>query len=129
MKKIPRISEAEWQVMLTLWRCHPISANQIVAALEPLVPWKPKTIKTLIGRLVKKEAVGFEKAGRSHMYYPLVEKEAVIRTESKSFLNRFFGGALTPMLASLIENEAVSREDIRELKKMLNSAVHTGEKE
>ncbi len=122
MENYPKISEAEWQVMKQLWTDHPTSANAIVKKLEKTVSWKPKTVKTLINRLVQKKAVGFEKQGRSHLYFPLVEEEKIVREESRSFLNRFFGGTFTPMLASLIENRDLSENEIKELKEILNKA-------
>ncbi len=123
MEKYPKISDAEWQVMKQLWIDHPTSANEIVKKLEKTVSWKPKTVKTLINRLVQKKAIGFEKQGRSHLYFPLVAEEEIVREESRSFLNRFFGGTLTPMLASLIENRDLSENEIKELKEMLNKAT------
>ena len=122
MEKYPKISEAEWQVMKQLWTAHPTSANGIVKQLEKTMSWKPKTVKTLISRLVQKEAIGFEKQGRRHLYFPLVEEEKIVREESRSFLNRFFGGTFTPMLANLIENRDLSENEIKELKELLNKA-------
>ena len=64
MKQIPKISESEWQIMKLLWAKSPSTANEIVKALSATTAWKPKTIKTLINRLVKKQALGYEKKGR-----------------------------------------------------------------
>ena len=126
MEKYPKISEAEWQVMKQLWMDHPISANGIVKQLAKTVSWKPKTVKTLINRLVQKKAVGFEKQGRRHLYFPLVAEEEIVREESRSFLNRFFGGTFTPMLASLIENRDLSENEIKELKALLDKVDEQG---
>lgn len=123
MEKYPKISEAEWQVMKQLWIDPPSSADEIVKKLEETVPWKPKTVKTLINRLVQKKAIGFEKQGRRHLYFPLVAEKEIVREESRSFLNRFFGGTFTPMLANLIENRDLSETEIKELKEILNKAA------
>lgn len=123
MQQHPKISEAEWQVMKLLWAKHPATANEIVEKLEGSASWKPKTIKTLINRLVGKNAVGFEKQGKRYLYYPLVEEGRIVREESRSFLNRYFGGTLKPMLASLIENRELSRKEIEELKEILEKAA------
>ena len=60
MKKIPKISEAEWEVMKLLWSKNPLTANKIVEVLSRKKPWKPKTIKTLLNRLANKEAIGYD---------------------------------------------------------------------
>ena len=119
MKKIPRISESEWQVMKLLWAESPATANKIVEDLSLRTTWKPKTVKTLLNRLVKKQALGYEKKGREYHYYPLVAESECIKAESRSFLRRVYGGATKPMLAALLESDDLSPEDIQELKQIL----------
>ncbi|MEH7060984.1 BlaI/MecI/CopY family transcriptional regulator, partial [Bacillus wiedmannii] len=52
MKELPKISEAELEVMKVLWSKSPQTANEVIEALEVKMDWKPKTIRTLINRLV-----------------------------------------------------------------------------
>ncbi|MCP4451214.1 MAG: BlaI/MecI/CopY family transcriptional regulator [Planctomycetes bacterium] len=119
MKLQPKISDAEWEIMKLLWASHPQTANALVEALEGAQHWKPKTIKTLINRLLTKGAIGFKKTGRQYQYYPLVAEQTCIQSESQSFLKRVFNGAAKPMLAAMIENDTLSLEDIDELKQIL----------
>ena len=119
MKKLPKISEAEWQVMQILWAHSPLTANEVIERLEPIASWKPKTIRTLITRLVQKKALGVNKEGREHEYTPLVEETECVRAESRSFLKRVYGGALAPMLVHLLEEQALSPKEIAELKRVL----------
>ncbi|MHB8126958.1 MAG: BlaI/MecI/CopY family transcriptional regulator [Desulfitobacteriaceae bacterium] len=120
MKNTPNISAAEWEVMKICWlKSAPCTANEIVKALEQSTDWKPNTIKTLIGRLVKKGALGFKEEGRVYIYSSLVTEQDCIQAESKSFLTRVFGGALKPMLVTFLQEEKLSQEDIEELKQLL----------
>ena len=119
MKKMPRISEAEWEVMKIIWTESPISASKIIHKLAPTATWKPKTIMTLINRLVKKGALGFEKEGRAHIYFPLIDQSVCVKSESRTFIKRVYGGAITPMLVNLMEDAELSKEDIKELKRIL----------
>jgi len=119
MKKIPRISESEWVVMKAIWSENPITANRIVENLSGTCSWSPKTIKTLLNRLVQKGAVGFKSEGRVYNYYPMIEEAVFVKEESRTFLKRVFGGALKPMLATLVESEDLSKEDIEDLKRIL----------
>jgi len=119
MKNLPKISEAEWVVMKAVWKENPITASRIVEILSDSTSWSAKTIKTLLNRLVQKGAVGFESKGRVYDYYPLIEESIFLKQESRSFLKRVFGGALNPMLATLVESEDLSEEDIKELKRIL----------
>lgn len=120
MEPTPKISDAEWLVMKTLWARAPATTNEVVDALEPQTPWKPKTIMTLLNRLVKKGALGFEKKGRVYEYFPRVKEADCVRAESRSFLERVYGGALQPMLAHFLEQTPLSKEEIEDLRRILD---------
>lgn len=121
MLEKPNISDAEWEVMRICWPMNvPFTAHEIVKALEKHAEWKPNTIKTLIGRLVKKGVLGYKEDGRNYLYYPLIAEEECVKAESKSFLTRVFGGALKPMLVTFLQEEKLSREEIEELKRILD---------
>ena len=117
---IPRISDAEWLVMRALWAKSPATAKEVVTALEPEISWNPKTVLTLINRLVGKGAVGFTKEARSHLYYPKVTERECVREASRSFLDRVYGGAVQPMLAEFVEAAKLSERDIAELRRILD---------
>ena len=119
MKKIPSISEAEHQVMKIIWKDNPIMASEIINVLTEKTEWKPKTIKTLINRLLTKEAIGYEKSGREYKYYPIIEESDFVKTESRMFVKRLFGGAMKPMLVSMVENDDLTLEDIDDLRKYI----------
>jgi BlaI family penicillinase repressor len=120
MKKMPRISDAEWEVMKVLWETSPLTANDIVEVLSKRASWQRETIRTLINRLVQKEAVRFEKQGRQYHYSPAVAETDCIKAQTRSFLRRFQAGAIEPMLAALVEQERLSAEQIARLKDVLD---------
>lgn len=106
--------------MKVLWANAPLSAGEVIEALAASDPsWHPKTAKTLLNRLVKKKALGFQKEGRAYLYRPLVREVDCVKAVSESFLDRVFGGSLTPMLAHFVEHRKLSAADIRELKRLL----------
>jgi len=119
MRNIPTISDAEYQVMKIIWANAPISTNEVVEKLEKTTDWKPKTIQTLLSRLVKKEALNYEKDGRVFVYTPLVQESEIVERESNTFLNRFYDGALNSMIVNYIEQDKLSEDDINELKNIL----------
>ena len=123
MKKLPKISDAEWQILKELWSNSPVTANKIIENLSNHSNWKPRTIKTLISRLVKKGAVGYEidkKDNRTYHYFPLVDKEQCVKAESQSFLKKVYNGSFNMMVAKLIEEQELSQQEIDELKQILN---------
>lgn len=120
MKRMPRISEAEWQVMKVLWAKAPASANEVITALASHSKWSDKTVRTLLARLVSKRVLTYRKDGRTYVYRPLVDERQCVRAESRSFLQRVYGGALQSMLAAFLEDDELSAEQIAELKRMLD---------
>jgi BlaI family penicillinase repressor len=120
MKKLPTISEAEWEVMQVLWEHRqPMAAQEIIRQL-PENKWHPKTVKTLIARLVKKGAISVKDKDRVYQYHPLLKESDCIIEESQSLLDRLFGGSLAPMVAHFIENKKLSKKEIRELTRILH---------
>lgn len=119
MKKIPQISEAEFEVMKIIWDYHPISTNEIIEHLSKTKTWSPKTIQTMMIRLEKKGAVKHEKESRLYIYSPIVSKDDYIDMESRNFLNRFYCGTIKSMVTSFLENDKLSEKDIKELKELL----------
>ncbi|WML34640.1 BlaI/MecI/CopY family transcriptional regulator [Clostridium sp. OS1-26] len=120
MKQIPKISEAEWEVLKIVWVSSPCTSNQIIKALEESTNWSPKTIKTLINRLVNKNVLGFKEDGRRYLYYSLVEENECIKAENQSFLSKVYNGALKSMLVNFIKESDLSKEDIEDLKRILD---------
>lgn len=106
--------------MRVLWAKSPATAKDVVAALEAQTDWSPKTVLTLINRLVGKGALGFKKEARSHLYYPKVTERESAAAESQSFLDRVYGGAIQPMLATFVAEANLSERDIAELRRILD---------
>lgn len=119
MEKLPKISEAEHQVMKVIWGKNPITSMEIIKKLKNITDWKPYTIKTLINRLLTKKAIGFEKSGREYSYHPLIDETDYVKAESRSFVKRLFDGSLMPMLATMVENDDLTLEDVEILKKRI----------
>lgn len=113
------ISESEWQVMKVIWNKGLISANDIINELEDTTTWKPKTIKTLLNRLLKKEVIGFKKDVRTYLYYALLEEQECIKIESKSFLQRVYGGFVNAMFTNFLEDYDLTEDEIDQLKDIL----------
>ncbi len=119
-QQLPRISDAEWVVMQTIWQHGPLTTNQVVDNLAGQSDWKPKTIHTLLKRLVDKGALAFEKAGREYRFHPQISADEAEHTVARTFLDRFFGGELAPFLARFVEREKLSAAELVRLKNILD---------
>jgi len=134
MKSVPRISATEWEIMRILWACHPLTAGEIIGQLTTAdAEWHPKTVRTLLARLVQKKALGYEAHGRAYVYSPLVSERDCIATVSDSFLERVFDGSLKPMLAHFVSRQRLTDSELAELRHLLEKApdsqtIKTGRK-
>ncbi|MBZ9607475.1 BlaI/MecI/CopY family transcriptional regulator [Clostridium estertheticum] len=125
MYKIPKISNAEWEIMKIIWINSEISSINIIQELKDKSDWKPATVKSLINRLLTKNAIGFNKLGYEYLYFPLISEADCIKSESHSFINRVFNGSIKSMLLTFAQSEEISETDIEELKNILNQSSKT----
>jgi BlaI family penicillinase repressor len=119
MNWLPKISEAEWQVMKVLWKRSPQSAQEVIDALASSTHWSPATVKTLLNRLVKKKALQFERHGKAYFYSPACTEEACRAAEARSFLDRVFDGSLSPLLAHFVSQTPLTPAELEELEGIL----------
>lgn len=118
-KDAPKISAAEIEIMQVLWQQSPLSADQIVDRLQQKKDTHPRTAKTLLNRLLKKQALGFHEKNRKYHYYPLINKTDFYREQSDAFLENFFDGRLTPLISLFSERNRLSDDDLNELKMLI----------
>jgi BlaI family penicillinase repressor len=117
---LPRISETEWEIMRIVWSRQPVTAADIIADLQKEdSSWHPVTAKTLLNRLVKKGALGYEQQGRAYLYSALVTERDCVASVSRSFLDRVFGGSVATMFAHFVDSRKLSGKQVRELKQAL----------
>jgi len=116
-----RISTAESQVMRALWAKSPLSAEEIIAALPADQDWADATVKTLLNRLLKKDAIAADRDGRRFLYRPLVAQSDYVHAESQGLLDRLFDGRLAPLVAHFSQREKLSDQDVADLRRLLES--------
>lgn len=126
MSDLPQISEAEYEVMKIVWKHAPINTNEITEKLLQSTSWSPKTIQTLIKRLVTKGVLTYEKQSRVFVYTQLVKESEYICQESNSFLNRYYDGDITAMLSAYIENDKLTEPEIETLRSLLSKRGKKG---
>lgn len=127
MANVPQISDAEWQIMKILWKNSPLKAIDIINSLDNKTRWQPKTVKTLIRRLVEKKAISYNEDGKYYLYYPIVEEKECIKVENSSFINRVYNGSLNLMFSSFLKSEKLNESEINELKAILDKSLKESE--
>ena len=120
MNKIPKISDSEWEVMKVLWKKSPLTSSEIIGILKEYSSWNPKSIHTLISRLVDKDAIRVKKDESFYLYCPNVSEEECRRVETKSFIKKVYDGSIHLLISSFVKDEKLSGKEIEELKQILD---------
>ena len=121
MNPSKRITHAEWKVMAVVWQRAPVAASAVVEELRDSKRWSLATVRTLLRRLVNKGALRQESEGKRFLYTPLISMAECARRESESFLDRLLGRAPSEAILHLVKRADLSKEDIQELRRILNN--------
>lgn len=119
MKELP-ITDAERRVMESLWREAPLSSAEIIERVARNEDWAPKTVQTLIGRLVQKNMLSRASAGRGYLYRPAVSRADFVAQRSRSLIERLFNGKIAPMVAAFAAQGDIPDDDLVALRKLVD---------
>jgi BlaI family penicillinase repressor len=115
-----RITDAELDVMEVLWWAdEPLTAADIAERIDPTRDWTLATVKTMLSRLAAKAAISYRVEGRRFLYSPAIERESYVGLESRRFVDKLFGGRLSPLVARLAEEDSLDDEDIAAIEAIL----------
>ncbi|PNU02857.1 BlaI/MecI/CopY family transcriptional regulator [Novosphingobium guangzhouense] len=113
------ITGAEHAVMEALWQRSPLTAQEVCEEVCGPRGWSLATVKTLLSRLVAKQAVETEPDGKRFLYSPRIERTAYVGAESRRLVDRLFGGRAAPLFAHLAQSEQLTQDDIAEIEALL----------
>lgn len=113
------ITAAECRIMEALWRRGPLTADELIDDPGKPQGWGGATVKTLVNRLLKKQALKSKRIERRVRYAPLLAREDYAHSESQSLLDRLFEGSLTPLVALFAERRTLKPDEIESLRKLL----------
>lgn len=120
MEKKITVSDAELEILEALWSAgRALNAGEIRSLLDPEKGWERTTVLTLIRRLVKKKVIRQEKR-EVYYYFPCMKREDYVRAQTENFVDKFFAGSSRNLAAALVNSEALTREDIEELRTYFN---------
>lgn len=114
-----KISDAEYAVMAVLWERAPLTAADVAERVAEERDWTLQTVKTLLSRLMAKDAIAADQDGRRFLYRPLIAREDYVAGESGRLIDRLFGGRISPLVAQLAQQDQLSPDDIAELEALL----------
>lgn len=127
MKKEVHVTKSEWYVMSSLWEEYPRTLMQLVPLLKERVGWSKSTCATMVRRMAEKGLIGYEEKGKTKYFFPKVDKDDVAVQETREFLERIYDGSIGLMMSALVNQNDLSKEDIRELQEILTTAEESAQ--
>ena len=115
MEKI-KVFDAEYKFMNIIWEHSPIASTELVKLSKEQLGWKKSTTYTVIRRLSERGAIKNENACVS----ALISREQVMKSESEEHIDKIYNGSLKLFFATFLENEKLNREEIDELRKIVD---------
>ena len=110
-----KLSDAEWKILDLLWQKGPMTLMEITYALDKETGWQRTTVVSFLKRMEAKGAVYHIEGERSNMFYPKVEKSETRLKETQTFLDKVYKGNVGLMLSNMIQQDALSEEEIEGL--------------
>jgi BlaI family transcriptional regulator, penicillinase repressor len=114
-----KLTEAEWELMNALWKSHPATARDIIAFLPDEGKWAYTTVKTMLTRLVQKNAVAEQKRGSISVFEPMITQQVARKGALKTLVDKVLDGTVEPLLHFVIEEKKLTLKERQQLIKLL----------
>ncbi len=115
-----QLGRVQLLIMQVLWDRGRATAREITEAINAIEPIAHSTVQTLLRGLEDKGSVSHEAERRTFVFFSLVEEHKFKQSATRDLVQRVFGGSAGSLVAHLLKNENVSREEIDEIRKLIN---------
>lgn len=113
------ISDSEMVVMRAIWTLQEATVDEIACKIAEANEWSVATIKTLLGRLVKKEILTTTKSGRKFIYKPTLSECQAVGLMGQEFLDKVCAKKHVNVLVNLIDGAQLTAEDLKQISEAL----------
>jgi BlaI family penicillinase repressor len=118
--------DRELDVMGVLWDLGSGTVSEVREKLPADLAYT--TVLTILRNLEAKELVKHTAEGKAHRYYPRVARKAARRSALTRMVDKLFHGSPEQLVAQLVEDDALSAEDLRRLRALLSTQEKKGGK-
>lgn len=119
--ELKNLTEAEETIMSKIWEIStPVTSIMLLEAFSETRGWKSQTISTFLSRLVDKNYLSVKKRGTANQYQAIISKEEYEQSFASEVINKIYGGSVKRLIASFVESESISRDELEELKQWFN---------
>ena len=125
------ITPSEWQIMEVLWASGvPLTSSEVYKRMQGNAGMSQRMVRVLMNRLSQKDILGYTvdaHDSRVYHYYVRKQKEECVKEKSRRFVDSYFSGSGTNAVMALLQNYALTDEQIRELEEILEKSRERNE--
>ncbi len=125
-QRMKELTKAEEQVMQILWKIRRGFVKDILAKIDEPKP-AYNTVSTIVRILEKKGFVGYQAYGKTHEYYPLIDKKTYSNFFLKNFLGSYFGGSFPKLVSFFAQENDMDIREFEQLMKYVEDDLKEGE--
>jgi BlaI family penicillinase repressor len=114
-----RFGHQQLKIMQLLWKQGQMSAREITGALNRDEAFAHSTVQTLLRQLETKKAVAHKTDGRTFKFFAAVDEQKATQGLIRDLLARLFRGSPVELAAHLVQNEKLSKEELRRLRALI----------
>lgn len=118
-----RLTASEWEIYECLWEEAPLTLAQLRKRYAQRTGQAVSTAETTVTRMEKKGLFRVERGERAKLFYPLFPREEAVKEETRSFLDRIFGGSPLSLVSSMVNGGQLSDREIEELHRLLDQEM------
>lgn len=123
-----QLTRAEEEVMQILWQLERAYVRDI---LEQFPDPKPayNTVSTIVRILEKKGFVDYKSMGKSHEYFPIIDKKSYRRSYFKGMVRNYFGNSYRTLTSFFSKEEDMTVKELEELKEIIDKEIARKQKD
>lgn len=115
-----QVSDAERDVLKTLWELGPATVRQLrTELLEQGREWAHTTINTLLSRMVEKGLVTRDTSGFAHVFSATVSRETLVQQHLSDLADEYCGGQSAPLVLALVEGRKFTKSEIEQFRMLI----------
>lgn len=119
-----KLFDAELRLMELIWQLSPVTAKDLSLRAAEEIGWNKNTTYTVLKKLVAKKAV--KRGEPNFVCTPLVTRSDVGAEETRRLIDRLYDGSSKAFLASFLQKENLSQEEMEELRKLIDRGFGEG---
>ena len=112
-----KLYESEMKIMDLIWQNEPVSAKELSVIAHNEIGWNKNTTYTVIKKAIEKGYV--KREDPDFICTSLITREEVSKSETKSLIDRLFGGSRKALFSALLEDEKLTPDEIAEMRRLI----------